>query len=430
MKKLMIVLLLLCAIVLGLQAQQETTAFDADGIKVIFRPTTKNVINVRLYFRGGVTNYTAGQAGIENIALDATTKCGTAKYNAAAYRDTSDKYGITSYGTSELDFGYVQVNCISKYFDKGWDLFSAAVMDPVFEQNEVKLLKDKVIRNIMDDESDPEVYLDQLQMQNAFANTPYAINPLGSEESIRGLTTDEMKNYYHSILNKNRVFIVIVGNVTKQEIFEKVLLSFGNMPSRPYNPVDLKMSPLGDNRVFTENKQLKINYVGAVLNSPEFTNLNYVPFRMGISGLSGNIYYNLRTRLHLSYSASAGTFQLKAPCTMMYAATNNVQAVIDEMYRLLKNIKDEGVNEEWLQHIKNSYVTKSYINDQSASSITNTLGRAEILGGWQYAEDLPKLAQMTTVNQVNNALNFYLGGMRWTFLGNPEAFDGVTPPAH
>jgi zinc protease len=430
MKKLIIAVLFFCAGFLSVKAQSETQSFDADGIKVIFKPTSKKVINVRIYFRGGVTNYAANQAGIEEIALDAATKCGAGKYSTTAFRDTSDKYGILTYGASTYDYGYIQVNCISKYFDKGWDLFSAAVMNPVFEANEVKLLKDKEIDKTKDAESNPENRLDKLQMKNAFSNTPYAIDPAGNEQTVAALTPDDLRQYYKTLLNKNKIFIVVVGKITKQEIFEKVLLSFGNMPSRAYTAADLKIPVLNDNKLLVEQRDLKINYVGAIMNSPSFTNVNYVPFRIGISGLSGNIYYYLRTNGNLSYSAGANTSALLMPYTEMYAATNDVYAVMSAMLKKLKDIQNNGMEDEWLQHIKNTYITWSYINDQSASGITNELGQAEILGGWQYADDLTKLAQMTTTEQVNNAINFYITGLRWTFLGNPEAIEGIKPPAY
>ena len=309
-------------------------------------------------------------------------------------------------------------------------MFSAAVMAPVFETNEVKLLKDKEISIAKDAESNPESHLEKLQRENAFGNTPYAVDPVGNEVTINALTPDAMRQYYKTLLNKNKIFIVVVGNVTKQEIFEKVLLSFGNMPSSAYAPVDLKPPVLNDNKLLTEQRSLKINYVGAIMNCPEFTNVNYIPFRMGISGLSGNIYYSLRTGGNLSYSAGAFTSELLMPYTQMYASTNDVYTVMNTMLKKLKDIQNNGMDNEWLQHVKNTYITRSYIDGQSASAITNSLGQAEILGNWQYADDLTKLVQMVTVEQVNNALNFYISGLRWTVLGNADVVDNIKPPAY
>ncbi len=143
MKKLVFVLIVFLAGVSSIRAQSETQSFDADGIKVIFKPTIKNVIEVRIFFRGGVTNYPKSQAGIENIALNATVNCGTKKYHTTAFKDTADKYGVILSGGSTFDYGYIRVNCISKYFNQGWDLFSEAVMTPVFDAEQVKLLKEK-----------------------------------------------------------------------------------------------------------------------------------------------------------------------------------------------------------------------------------------------------------------------------------------------
>jgi zinc protease len=429
MKRSIAILLVFFAIV-SVHAQSVTQALNVEGIKVIFKPTLKNVINVRIYFRGGVTNYNANQAGIENLALDATTKCGNRKYNKNAFKDSTDKYGVLMYGSSTYDYGYIEVNCISKYFNQGWDLFSEAVMNPVFDVDEVNLLKHRKSAAIRVNQSNAEISLLELLRQNAFKNTPYSTNPLGTEETVNGLSADDLKDYYKKILNKNKIFIVVVGNITKQDLFEKILGAFGNMPSEPYSSADLQTPVWKDNNMAVENRKLSTNYVGAIMNSPEFTSVNYVPFRLGISGLSGNIYQYLRTQRNLSYDPGANSLAFKMPYAVMFASTNNVQEVMDGMVSMLKNIQSRGLNDEWLQHIKNSYITRSYINDQSASAITNNLGLAEILGNWQYADDLPELVKMVTVEQVNNALNSYIVGLRWAFLGNTEDIDGFKVPAY
>ena len=414
----------------NLKAQSPTQSFNANGIKVIFKPTLKNVINIRIYFRGGVTNYQANQAGIERLTLDATTKCGTSKYNALAFRDSSDKYGILTYGTSTFDYGYIQLNCISKYLEQGWNLFSDAVLNPVFEPGQLNLLKENLISQNKNTESNSDTKRDNLLIKNAFKNTPYAISPDGTEETIRNLTAEDLKKYYKTLLNKNRIFIVVVGNISKQDLYEKIVLSFGNISSQVFTAGELTAPVLNDNKLLTENRDLKINYIGAIMNAPELTNINYVPFRMGISGLSGNIYYQFHIATGIAYNAGAYTRAFKIPFSILYADGKDVQQLMQGIMFQLKHIQKDGLNDEWLQHIKNTYITTSYINDQSAAALTNSLGEAEILGNWEYAEDLTELVKMVTVEQVNNALNFYITGLRWAFLGNPEDLDGVRVPVY
>src|SRR4051794_37066668 len=125
--KRLILFIFLSSQTLGLFAQTEATSFNVGGLKVILRPTVKEVISVRMFYRGGVSNYSAADAGIEDLALSATTECGTKKYTKNAYKDLQDQYGIEIGGSSGYDFGTISMNCISKYFDQGWDLLTEAI---------------------------------------------------------------------------------------------------------------------------------------------------------------------------------------------------------------------------------------------------------------------------------------------------------------
>src|SRR5687768_7704299 len=85
---------------LGALAQTKATSFNVDGIKVILKPTQKQIINISMYYRGGVANYPAEKAGIENLALAAATDCGTKKFNKDAFKDREDAFGVEVTGSS------------------------------------------------------------------------------------------------------------------------------------------------------------------------------------------------------------------------------------------------------------------------------------------------------------------------------------------
>ncbi|PZP43104.1 MAG: hypothetical protein DI598_16120, partial [Pseudopedobacter saltans] len=141
MKKIALGIFALICFIKPWAQNSSTTSFDVDGIKVIFKPTIKETVSVRVYFKGGVTNYPENQAGIETLALSALTECGTKKYTADAFKDTSDKYLIKIGGTSSYDYGFVSMLSISKFFDKGWDLLTEAIMNPSFNESELNQLK-------------------------------------------------------------------------------------------------------------------------------------------------------------------------------------------------------------------------------------------------------------------------------------------------
>ncbi|MDN3582203.1 M16 family metallopeptidase [Mucilaginibacter flavus] len=420
MKKILTTILLTCASLTVTLAQTETTSFDVDGIKVIFKPTLKEIINVRMYYRGGVNNYPVSQAGIETFALEATNECGTKKYNGNMYRDLSDKYGVNVGSEAEYDYGNIQMECVSKYFSQGWDLFAEAIVNPVFDAGEVELLRSKIVAKIKEEQSNPDKRVEQLLLQSAFEGTPYATDPNGTEEIMSKLTAAELKTYYYSLLNKNRMFIVVAGKITKEELIAKIKASFAGLPSKPYTPVTLQEPIWNDYKVVKEDRSLQTNYINAIMNAPAYNSPDYIPYRVGISALGGSLFSEIRTRLNLSYDPGTFSVMQQMPYGVMYVSTTNPKEAVLAMNREVKKVLGYGLSPEGLQHIKASFITNNYIKQQSTASITGSLGLSEVLGGWQIAEDFPKEIEKVTTEQINQALYKYVVGLRWSYLGDPQ----------
>jgi predicted Zn-dependent peptidase len=425
MKKYILTLIISVAGLMAM-AQSETTSFDVDGIKVIYKPTQKNLINFRLYFRAGVADYPVNKAGIESFAIEAATQCGTKKYTGNEFKDIADKYGILFSGSSMQDYGYMQFNCIPQFFNNTWDLFTEAVMNPVFNENEVQILKDKLITRAKGIQSSPDERLEQLLMKNAFEGTAYEADPDGTEESLASLTASDLKEYYNTILNKNRVFLVVVGKIEKEELINKIKASFATMPSKSYTPVVYQMPAFNDNKVLVEKRDLQTNYLGAVMNAPRFTDPDFIPFRMGMGAFGGLLFRQLRTNLHLSYAQGAHVRSLQMSYAEMYVSTTKPKEAAMAMNTLLKRAKDFTLSEKALREIKSSYVTSNYMRQQSSASITANLGTAEILGGWQYEDNLPGLVDNATVEGIKDSFNKHIIGLRWSYLGSQALADDAS----
>jgi len=420
MKKLLLIIILLFPAIPDVFAQSPTTSFDVDGIKVVFKPTVKDIINVRVFFKGGVTNYPASQAGIENFALSAITECGTKKYTGNAFRDLADSYSIAIGSEASYDYGDVEMECVSKYFNYGWDLFADAVKNPVFDAKEVELLRNKLLAGEREAGSDPDKRSGELILQNAFAGTPYATDPNGSEETLSKFTPADLKAYYQSILNKEQLFIVVAGKISKDELAAKIHASFAGLPSRPYQPRHLVAPIWNDYKVLTEKRDLQTNYITAIMNSPQVYSPDYVPFRLAISVLGGSMFSDLRTDRNLGYDPGAESVARKMPYATMSISTTQPKEAVQEMVKTLNEVRMYGVSDNGLKQLKSSYITNNYITQQSTSAITGGLGEAEVLGGWETAENLPALVDKVTIQQINATINVYVVGLRWSYLGNPD----------
>jgi zinc protease len=415
-----ILYLFFSSLTIGIFAQT-ITSFDVAGIKVIFKPTVKEIISVRMFYRGGVNNYTASEAGIEDLALSATTECGTKKYNKNAYKDMQDQYGIEIGGSSGYDFGTISMHCISKYFNQGWDLFTEAVVNPIFDPRELELVKTKKITDIKQSESDPDTYIEKLAVQNAFKGTPYAINPDGEEATLSKLTSADVKKYYFDLLNKNRMFLVVVGKISREDLVKKITGSFATIPVKPYTPKVYDVPVFSKNTLVTESRELATNYIMGIFNAPKMSSEDFVPFRLAMSVLSSNLFREIRTKRNLSYAPDASMTNRGMPYGSVSVSTTNPKASVEVMANELRNVRDETISQESLLQLKGSFITNNYIKQQSSTAMAVSLGQSEIMGNWSLSEELPNKVNSTTADQITNAARKYISGVQWSYLGDLKA---------
>lgn len=421
MKKiLLIVLVISMATKVSAQSSPTTMSFTVDGIKVIFRPTIKEVINIRVFFRGGVSNYGQSQAGIEKLALATVSQGGTHKYPGFAFKDTAEYYQIDIGSAAYQDYGDIDVDCISKYFNKAWNLLTEAIMRPNFESNQVELLRAKLIAEAKQAAVRPDRHVVDLLAENAFAGTRYETNPDGTPETLASLTTSDLETYYQGILNKGQMFIVVAGNITRAELIAKVHASFSSLPAKDYHQPVLDEPVWNDHRVLAEQRRLPINYVAAIMNAPPMSSADYAPYQIGITVLSSVLFMNIRQQMHLSYDPGAELIIRRMPYSDMSLSTGDPKRAISEMVRSLHFVKAITISDLNLRHIVNNYILGYYLQQESSAAITGTLGTAEIFDAWTTQEELPERLAKVTPQQVNDVLNKYINGLRWSYLGDTD----------
>ena len=95
-----------------LQAQSAVTEMNIHGLRVIFKPSSKQTVSAYMFYKGGTSNYTPQEQGIESLTLSAATECGTGKYTKDAFKDMADKYGIEVSGGTDYSYGYIFMTCV------------------------------------------------------------------------------------------------------------------------------------------------------------------------------------------------------------------------------------------------------------------------------------------------------------------------------
>ena len=72
--------------------EDKATEFTVNGLKVILKPSVKEIVSVRFFIKGGTANYTKEQEGVESLALALAVDGGTKKLNKTEFAKSVENF--------------------------------------------------------------------------------------------------------------------------------------------------------------------------------------------------------------------------------------------------------------------------------------------------------------------------------------------------
>jgi predicted Zn-dependent peptidase len=414
-------LLLLLAGTMQANAQNSTEEFTVEGIKVILKQTPKEVLSVRLMVEGGTANYSEEKQGIEDLTLNLMIEGGTTTLSKLDFKTTAEKIGTTFSANTNLDYGGISMTCIKLFWDESWKLFADAIMSPAFNEADFSILKEQHIANAKATESDPDGYLALLSRKNAFPNSNYVKDPAGTPSSLAGITISDIKNYYQNTIVKKRVFFVIVGNVSKQDITKKITEAMKGMPQGTVAREE-QQTILREGKILVENRDIATNYIRGILSAPAANTKDGVSMRIAMSILGDRYFTELRTKRSLSYAPAAfyANGAVNNPYSVIYISTTDPKQSMQVMVDEINKIKSEGFSEEELINTREGFLTQYYLTLETTGNQADALGAAEMQGGWEQLDGITAAVNQTTLRDINKVFDQYSKAIVWTYLGKQD----------
>ena len=404
-----------------IHAAGDVTEFNVDGLKVILKNSPKEVISISLFVEGGVTNYPKSQEGIESMALEFAMTGGTTSQDKITFNAAAEKMGTQYTSTTNFDYGTLDMTCVKMFWDESWKLFADAVMHPAFDADEFDLLSELMISKAETAASDPDTHLRSIAMNTAYAGSAYANVPAGTAGSLRSLDLEAVTNYYKEVIGKERIFLVVVGNVSENDIRAKVVASLAKLPAGS-PAIYEERALIEEGGSYVEDRDIATNYIRGLMSAPTADTKEGMAMQMGMSILYDHFFLEIRTKRGLSYAPAAfyATGILKNPYSAFYVSTvdpaQSMQVMIDEVNK----IKKVGFSEKELRNKKQSFLTRNLLGKETTSAQANTLGQFELLGGWELAENFTDRSNALTLEEINHVFDKYTSSIQWTYLGKSD----------
>jgi zinc protease len=287
------------------QTAEATSEFiTPNGLKVIHQRVPANeVIAVRLYFKGGSRNITAQNAGIETVMLE-VAQSGTRNISKGQINRELAAMGTVIESVGGYDYSIVAMRCVRQHFDRSWQILTEVILNPLFEEREVELVRDQLLSALRQENDDPESVVSAASSKLLYAKHPYYNRPTGSLESVAKLTAADLKTYHASHLFASRMLIAVVGNVTLEDIRKKTAASFGQIPRGEYKS---DAPPAFDRAAVPEfnlsERRLLTAYVRGTFAAPPLDSPDYPAMAIAINILQQLFFQEVRVKRNLSYGA-------------------------------------------------------------------------------------------------------------------------------
>lgn len=405
---------------------QKKDAYEmmVEGIKVIVQPSNNEIVEIQTIIKGGVQNYPFNKQGIESLAMTSLTECGTKNDDKNSFKNKLEKVSAQVYAYTSMDYASISMNCIKSDLDAVWPLYADAITIPSFNEKEFIRIKQDAINNLKSMESTPDYAIRKMAKETAFKGMNYAKTPDGTEQTVSKLTVAETMAYYQSILTKSRMVIVVVGEVDKEIITQKIKTMLTNIPAGKPFVLKKELYNPAVNSFSAEKKELATNYIQGITGGPAPGTPDYNAFILAMRIFGMKHFIEVRTKNGLSYAPGAYFDGGTTPSANITVSTTDPNKYIGVAKNLIETVKKDGFTIDELRDIKTTYLTQFFYRQETNNAQANSFASNEVLhNNWKRALTINEDLKKVSVENVNNAFKKYMGNFTWTYQGEPAKAD-------
>jgi zinc protease len=384
------------------------------------------LVQFEIVIDGGQQLETRDKAGVANLMARMMTQ-GTAKKTPEELEEAIQQLGSSinvSAGGEEIT---VSVNTLARNYDATLALVEEILLEPRWDAKEFDLIKQSTISGIRQQEGNPNAIA-----QNQFNKLIYgkddirSISTLGTMESVRGITLDDLKAFYARSISPSVGRMHVVGSLAKNKVTDSLKglsdrwkakrvdipkLPAPAMPSKSavyfYDVPDAKQSVItfGNPALAATDK----DYYPATV-------MNYI---LGGGGFASRLQLQLREAKGYTYGIRSGFSGSTDPGTFTISSSIRTNVTL-EAAQLIKNIVGdyaETYSPQDLETTKSAMIKSQARAVETAGSKLNMLDNISRYG-WKptYIKDREQIIKGMTVNEIRQLAGKYIDPNRMIYL--------------
>jgi len=361
-----------------------------------------------LQFRGGTSLDAPGKRGA--VALMAgLLEEGSAGRDSQGFANARDDLAAQFGFDADADGVTVSTRFLTDNRDRAVDLLRGALADPAFDPASVARVRGQILSILQSNAISPDTIASETFAHIVFGDHPYGSHEMGTEDSVKGLTRDDLVAAKAATMARDRMYVAAVGDITPAELGIVLDRLLGGLPEKGA-PLPARADPRfsGATRVVdfdTPQSVVVFGQKGLKLTDPDYYAAMVLDQIVGGSGFTARLMNEVREKRGLTYGISTGLVSADLAETWQggfSSGNDKVAEAIKVVRAVWADTAANGVTQKELDAAK-TYLTGSYpLRFDGNSKIASILVGMQMQGlPIDYVARRNGLVEAVTLGQVN-----------------------------
>jgi zinc protease len=404
----------------------DVTVASVSGVQVIVERIPGAAFAAgQLYVRGGTRNWTAQNAGIEDLAFRVAAAGGTRSLDKTVFSRKLAALGASVSGDAHNDFSGLYLKTPVSAWDAAMPMLVDAFLNPALPSAEIEIVRTQMLAELHHEQESPDGQLWTLERSQLFAGHPYSNRSIGNLESVAAIAPGDLGPYLARLRETSRLVIVAVGDLDPGHVVDQVRQLLGGLPRGSYVEAPLPPLVFGPSHLVTLERKLPTNYCETAFPAPRWSDPEWVTGLVTMSGFSWRLWQEVRTKRNLTYAVSAYVNENFAyPFGAMEVTAVNPNAAMRVMLDEARRLREEPMPDQELAGFKSVFLTGYLEGHETPDGKAASLADAQLYGGdWRLARTLPERVRAVTTGDVQAYAKKYLVHLQAAVVGDPGRVD-------
>jgi len=387
-----------------------------NGLRVLIREVhVAPVVSFAVWYRVGSRNESVGITGISHLLEHMMFK-GTPRFGKGEIARTLQRIGASFNAGTSLDYTCYYETLKVDHLDLAMDIESDRMRHAAIPEEEHRLEMTVVRSELERNEDNPHRALYQETFATAFQAHPYHWPTIGWRSDVESIRTEQIRDYYRTHYVPNNAIVVVVGDVDRKRVLDRVRHWFDPIPrGEAPPPLTTTEPPQRGERRFRLRKPGDTRIVLTAWKNPALTH----PDAHALDVLGLILGHGRTSRLHqrlveggMATEADASNETAIDPFLFVALATvapgRTLQEVEAAILEETERLRREPVTESELRRAKKQVEAGFLYAKDSIQNLSQQLGYYETASTWRYIEEYPRRVRAVTAEDVQRVAREYI----------------------